>query len=173
MGNFSTCRHLKLKFISVLLPHSFIQKMDFRSLSWWWSHPSGKGGVLGFSDSWGQCVAFSWWQYGAWLRRYNSNSVFQDRLFSPKKALMGTMWRLCKAWLKLVLQLFSGLPRVCSHAPGSLSDSKGCHMGIVNKLQPKLWDIIKGIKKHDTYYLREGRKISKLTLLKREERALP
>lgn len=40
-------------------------------------------------------------------------------------------------------------------------------MGIVNKLQPKLWDIIKGIKKHDTYYLREGRKISKLTLLKK------
>ena len=42
----------------------------------------------------------------------------------------------------------------------------------LNKLRPKLWDIIEGIKKHDTYYLREGRKISKLTLVKREERAL-
>lgn len=70
-----------------------------------------------------------------------------------------------------MLQLSTGLPRVCSRAPGPRLIAKAVIWELLNTLRSKLWDIIKGIKKH-TYYLREGRKISKITLLKREERAL-
>lgn len=69
-------------------------------------------------------------------------------------------------------QLSTGLPRVCSRAPGPRLIAKAVIWELLNTLRSKLWDIIKGIKKHDTYYLREGRKISKIPLLKREERAL-